>query len=104
MKCELCIQASKWRIAGVAGLGVSALDLAAGLGVAWRLLAGAAQAGAGRLSVCARGLTGVVPRAALRAFARAAWPYDIHRPTAFTLVLGLSKYLYRYKIAIDSTM
>ena len=67
MKSELCIQASKWRIVGIAGLGVSALDLAAGLGaahIAWRLLAGAAQAGAGRLSVCAHGLTGVVPRAA----------------------------------------
>ena len=41
MECELCIQASKWRIAGVVGLGVSAsalgvsaLDLAAGLGAA----------------------------------------------------------------------
>ena len=83
MKCELCIQASKWRIAGVAGLGVSALDLAAGLGVAWR-------------GVCSlvrrKPEPGVCPfaRAALRAFARAAWPYDIHRPTAFTLVLGLS--------------
>ena len=81
MKCELCIQASKWRIAGVAGLGVSALDLAAGLGVAWRLLAGAAQAGAGRLSVCARGLTGVVRRAA-RPYGR------LHGPLGLTTYIG----------------